>query len=278
MVHRRRAKQFRKSLKHTTSLSEQNENIVGLVFDYMQNVKLPKIPVQEVFYLRQLTLPVCCIYNTKTNQSHVNLYHEGQSKKGSNDVTSFIIKSDMKEMIPKEVNELHFFSDNCWGVKTKIVYYVKSVLLCVTPVGQNLSSNSFHWEDTPTIFWDRSFSTIKRPIKNKIGFLLIRKCAVTSWKLVVNSSKKSPCTVTLVETKMMIDYSSWWPTIYKKTVVSNETKNLPRQEKQSLVISKFYYFEYSRLEKGVLKASMYIRSGAFIGLHTFDLRKAQCLL
>lgn len=69
MVHRRRAKQFHKSLKHTTELSEQNEIIVGLVFDYMLNVKLPKIPVQEVFYLRQLTLQVFCIYNTKTIQS-----------------------------------------------------------------------------------------------------------------------------------------------------------------------------------------------------------------
>lgn len=81
----------------------------------------------------------------------------------------------------------------------------------------------------------------------------------------------------LVETDMIVDYSSWWPTIYKRTVVSNETKNLPRQEKQSLVISKFHYFVYSHLEKGVVKASMFIRSGPFITLHTFNLRKAQCL-
>lgn len=101
MVHRRRAKQFHKSLKLTTELSDKNENIVGLVFDYMQNVDLAKIPMQEVFYLRQLTLQVFCIYNTMTKQSHFYLYHEDQAKKVSNDVNSFIIKSYMKEMVSK---------------------------------------------------------------------------------------------------------------------------------------------------------------------------------
>lgn len=85
------------------------------------------------------------------------------------------------------------------------------------------------------------------------------------------------CTVTLVDTDMIIDYSSWWPTFYKKTVVSNETGHLPREEKQSLVISKFYYFQYSKFEKGIVKASMFITTGAFQDLHTFNLKKAQCL-
>lgn len=132
MVHRRRAKQFHKSLKLTTELSEQKENIVGLVFDYMQNVDLPKIPMQEVFYLHQLTIQVFCIYNTMTKQSHFYLYHEGQAKKGSNDVTSFIIKSYMKEIVPKEVNELHLFLDNCWGQNKNRILCQVCLALCDT--------------------------------------------------------------------------------------------------------------------------------------------------
>lgn len=107
-------------------------NIVGLVFDYMQNVDLPKIPMQEVFYLRQLTLQVFCIYNTKTKQSHFYLYHEGQAKKGGNDVASFIIKSYIKEMVPKEVNELHFFLDNCCGQNINRILCKVCLALCDT--------------------------------------------------------------------------------------------------------------------------------------------------
>lgn len=131
MVHRGRTKQFHKSFKHTNELSEQNENIVGLVFDYMQNVHLTKISVQEVFYLHQLT-QVFCIYNTKTKQSHFYLYHERQAKKGSNDVTSFIIKSYMKEIVPKEVNELHLFLDNCWGQNKNRILCQVCLALCDT--------------------------------------------------------------------------------------------------------------------------------------------------
>lgn len=128
MVHRRRAKQFHKSLKHTTDLSEQNENIVGLVFDYMQNVDLPKIPMQEVVYLRQLTLQVFCIYNTKTKQSHFTFTMKVKQR---NDVTSFIINY-IKEMVPKEVNELHLFSDNCWGQNKNRTLCKVCLALCDT--------------------------------------------------------------------------------------------------------------------------------------------------
>lgn len=132
--------------KHTTELSEQNKNIVGLVFDYMQNVDLPKIPVQEVFYLRQLTLQSFVFIIQRLNN---HIFTFTMKVKQRNDVTSFIINY-IKEMVPIEVNELHLFSDNCWG-QNKTANYVKFVLLCVKPVSPKLSSNSFHWEDTPTI-------------------------------------------------------------------------------------------------------------------------------
>ena len=38
MVHMRRAKQFTSALNETTKKSKENENILGLVFDFMQNV------------------------------------------------------------------------------------------------------------------------------------------------------------------------------------------------------------------------------------------------
>jgi len=48
----------------------------------MQNIQIPKIPVQELFYLRQLTVSVFCITNIKANTSSLYIYDEGEEKKG----------------------------------------------------------------------------------------------------------------------------------------------------------------------------------------------------
>lgn len=114
MVHMRRAKQFTSALNETTKKSKENENILGLVFDFMQNVSLPKIPVQEIFYLRQLTVNVFCIFNTKTDLAHYYIYHEGQAHKGPDEVASFLLDY-IKNHVPETVTVLHLFSDNCPG-------------------------------------------------------------------------------------------------------------------------------------------------------------------
>lgn len=90
VVHMRRANKFTTVLNETTKKSKENENIRGLVFDYMQNVSLPKIPVQEIFYLRQLTVNVLCVYKTKTNLAHYYIYHEGHAHMGPDEVASFL--------------------------------------------------------------------------------------------------------------------------------------------------------------------------------------------
>lgn len=59
--------------------------MLSIAFDYMQNISLPFIPVQDTFYLRQLTLNVFCIHN------------------------------DYLQSVPEEYTEVHVFSDNWNG-------------------------------------------------------------------------------------------------------------------------------------------------------------------
>lgn len=72
---------------------------------------------------------------------------------------------------------------------------------------------------------------------------------------------------------MIIGCSTWWPTYYKKSTQSLETRHLPRNEKVQLNISKYHYFEYSHEHKGVVKTSEFIRSTGFQSLNTFILKK-----
>lgn len=67
IIHKRRANKFYKKQKEM--IQNADENTVVLSFDYMQNLPLPKIPVQEVFYMRQLWLNVFCVHNMKTKKA-----------------------------------------------------------------------------------------------------------------------------------------------------------------------------------------------------------------
>lgn len=91
IVHKRRAsKFFSKAKEITAKRQEHGSTIMGLSFDYMQNLPLPVVPVQKVFYFRQLWVYEFCVHNIKTAKATFCSYHEGQALKGPNEVTSFL--------------------------------------------------------------------------------------------------------------------------------------------------------------------------------------------
>lgn len=51
IVHKRRSSKFYKKFEEIKNLGIDTPNVTGLAFDYMQNLALPFIPVQEMFYL-----------------------------------------------------------------------------------------------------------------------------------------------------------------------------------------------------------------------------------
>jgi hypothetical protein len=49
----------------------------GKTFDYMQNILLPQIPLQEVFYYRQRLIHEFCNRDMKNNKTSFYSYREG---------------------------------------------------------------------------------------------------------------------------------------------------------------------------------------------------------
>ncbi|KAJ4426185.1 hypothetical protein ANN_26994 [Periplaneta americana] len=70
-VHNRKSKQFYAALKEEflDELKGLNNNVLSLSFDYMINVSLPKVPVQDHFYLRQLTVNLFCVHDIKKHKA-----------------------------------------------------------------------------------------------------------------------------------------------------------------------------------------------------------------
>jgi len=74
----------------------------------MTNLSLPQIPVQDIYYYRQLTVCNFGVHNLSTGSMKCYVYHEREAGKGPNEVASFInqyIKNDINE----EVERLYIF-------------------------------------------------------------------------------------------------------------------------------------------------------------------------
>ena len=95
-LHLRKAEAFF-TAKKQFSISAKAGDLVCLSFDYMQNLPLPHIPTNPVFYSRQLWYNVFGIHDLGSNEVSMYTYTENQAKKGANDVTSML---------------LHYFNNN----------------------------------------------------------------------------------------------------------------------------------------------------------------------
>jgi hypothetical protein len=79
----------------------------------MQNLPLPHIPTNPVFFSRQLWYYIFGIHDLATNEAAMYTYHEGQAKKGANEVTFMLLHYLNNRALPSR--NLVLFSDGCPG-------------------------------------------------------------------------------------------------------------------------------------------------------------------
>ncbi|CAH1107089.1 unnamed protein product [Psylliodes chrysocephalus] len=265
LVHKRRSKKFYTALQESTKKSKESNNVVALAFDYIQNLQLPKIPVQDLFNLRQLTVRVFCIHNMKTDQVVYFIYHEGCGKKGPNEVCSFLYQF-IKEYIPKSVRKLRLFSDNCPG-QNKNNYLIRMCLFLKDSGRFNDIQQYFPIRGHSFLPCDRDFGNIKRKLKKVDCVNTIRQYI----KIIASSSNKHKFLIHLVDGKDIVNFKDWWLGLYKKTAISIGTsqRGTPRDRKVAFTISNFHQFSFCKNDgKGVVLAKHYING---FEKHTFYL-------
>ncbi|KAJ8968604.1 hypothetical protein NQ317_015889 [Molorchus minor] len=76
------AKKFHNKMSQIRQLRETQDDVTVLTFDFMQNLPLPHISIQEIFYLRQLWVNCFGVKNLKTNETVFYVFHEGVANKG----------------------------------------------------------------------------------------------------------------------------------------------------------------------------------------------------
>lgn len=263
IIHKRRAKKFYTALKDASV--NKDDDTVAIAFDYMQNQPLPHIPVQEVFYLRQLWVNIFCIHNLKTNDANLYLYHEGQAHKSPDEVCSFLLK--YIQTLPNTVKKLLVFSDGTGGQNKN--HAVTRFLLSLCDTGRFESiTHYFPVRGHSFMPCDRDFGSIKRVMRKTDRIFTIDQYG----ELFKRSSTRDRFTICHIQTDDILSFKSWWPTYYKKLVISDETsgRGIRREDRIAFKISSFRQFNYDSTKKGKIVAAEHI--GGLI-TNTFSLAK-----
>uniref|UniRef100_A0A1B6EE39 DUF4371 domain-containing protein n=1 Tax=Clastoptera arizonana TaxID=38151 RepID=A0A1B6EE39_9HEMI len=163
LVHKRRAKKFYNKMQEVTELCKNREDTAAIVFNYMQNLPLPFMPVQEMFYLRKLWYYVFNISDLSNKHSVFFTYSEGTDKKGPDEVCTFI-NQYIESYIPLTVKHLHVFSDACGGQNHN--HTLSRFLLALTMSGRFETINQYYPVRGHSFMpCDRTFGLLKRAIK-----------------------------------------------------------------------------------------------------------------
>lgn len=253
IVHIRRAKKFFKKLDEVKKTVKNCDDSAAICLDYMQNLELPHIPVQDVFYLRQLTVNVLSMHDLKTGKTNIYVYHEGMAKKGPNEVVSFL--NEYVESLPKEITKLYVFSDGCGGqVKNNTVV---RYLLSLTDRKRFSEINQFFpVRGHSYLPCDRDFSVIKRKIKTVDRTYTLHEYV----EQIITSSDKMNFMVTVPQTEDIYDFKSWWKPFYKKRTISESSRgrHVPKDQKVHFNISNFRHLTYNSQEKGTVYTREFI--------------------
>lgn len=246
IVHLRRAKKFYKKLEELKH--DNNNDVMAISFDFMQNLALPHLPVQDTFYLRQLTVCVFGIHNIKNGKGKYYIYHEGSCGKGANEVGSFLLH--YLESIPENIKHLHIFSDNCYGQNRN--HTIIRLLLALAHNRFESVTHYFPIRGHSYMPNDRDFAHVKKQLRTEDRVFTLKQF------IRIIARVRNAEEIVMVKQKMILDLDSWWPRFFKKNSMALETsnRNVRRQDKVTFQITKFMQFTYMR--EGVIYAQHFI--------------------
>ncbi|KAJ9593391.1 hypothetical protein L9F63_015095 [Diploptera punctata] len=196
LVHKRRAKKFYSKMENVKNICKERNDVMAIAFDFMQNMPLPFIPVQEMFYL------------------------QGEALRGPNEVCSCLL--DFINQISEEVKILYVFSDACAGQNRN--HTLTRLLATLTMNGRFSVIHQFYpIRGHSFLPCDRTFSVIKRQVRR-----LDRIYSPNQYDDIIRNARKlnPPYEVKRLLNNQVLNFKGWWPQYFKKTCKDIENKNL----------------------------------------------------
>ncbi|XP_054287369.1 uncharacterized protein LOC129003147 [Macrosteles quadrilineatus] len=252
LVHKKRSNKFYKSISETKDYCASHKNALLLCFDYCANISLPTLPVQDVYYLRQLSVYPFAIHNSNNDSATFYLYHQGVAAKGCNEVCSFIQKY-INDNVPANVDELYLYSDNCTGQNKNhtmirfLQYLIDSGRFKKIVYRLPIRGHSY-------LPCDRVFGVVKRKLRRCDRYYTVKEVT----EMIISASVQGKFTVDLVDKDDILDFQKWWPNFYKKSTFSEETKTEKRGKREYFTITSYHEFSFHHSKKGQVVVSDFI--------------------
>lgn len=231
---------FFKELKEKTALCKHNDEVEVLTFDFQQNLPLPKVPVGEAFYKRQLWTYNFCIHSGKTNKAHFYLYDETTARKSPNEVVSFLYHY-ITNILPQNVTILYLFSDNA-AAQNKNSTMVQFLYLLVRTMSIKKVVHRFPEPGHSFLPCDRCFGVIEKFLRRKDYVFSPQQYADY-----IKQAAKQFIPI-LVKQNMILNFSTHFDGHFKKVILS--------ANKQRFQISKYRIFEYSKEHLNHIRVSV----------------------
>lgn len=202
-LHLCKAEKFYQLKKHYRNLARQNpDDYCCISFDFMQNLPVPHIRTNEVFYAIQMWYYVFGIHNEGNDNATMYCYDETVAKKGQNDVASLLFQFLKSHKVTTK--KLILLSDGCAGqnknyVLMRFLYVLVHCLqmfesiIHIFPVrGHSFLSN------------DRDFSLIEKHKKTATVEV------PSEWDKIIKEAREKPSPYELVnvDSNMIFDVSS----------------------------------------------------------------------
>lgn len=245
MVHCKQAKKFFHKMRAIREDAQSSDSIIALSIDYMQNISLPTVPVQQTFYLRQLTVNVFSIHNLKDNSAVFFVYEESEAGKGSNEVCSLLhhYLKTYRSPKPKEECDFVLFSDSCGGQNRN--HTVMRFLSCLSGQFKSVRHYLPH-RGHSFLPNDRDFSVVKRKLKKHDRFYTTKDVI----RIIASSpqvQQRSRFEVTRVTHHDILNFKDAGFGLFKKSVICDEHKAIKQKKfkKLSFQIASFKDFEYT---------------------------------
>ncbi|XP_065210875.1 uncharacterized protein LOC135843676 [Planococcus citri] len=158
---------------------EIDSEVTVLTFDFMQNLPIPNIQTNDVFYRSQVWVYNFGVHNLGDNSSSMYVFDENNGAKGSNNVTSMLFHA-IRDL---PYRELILMADNCPGQnknRTMVLFLYMIV-------------HFFHMVPQVTIIFPVRGHTY---LPNDADFALIKKksdCETPNdWAEVIKNARKNP--------------------------------------------------------------------------------------
>lgn len=224
-VHKRQSKKFYNSLKASAKVAKENLKVLAICFDFMAVLDLPKLPVQEILYLRQLVINNFGIYNLANDCMVCYIYHEGTARKTPDDVCSFILHY-LNNFVENDTEELHLFCYNCAGQNKN--HAIIRFLMCLSEQKSFKRIKLFFpMRGHSYLPCDRGFGLIKRKLNSFDRLYTIEEYI---HKVIMTASDlPQKFTVFHVDSSLTLDFQNWFPKYYFKPRNQNHISSRKKQ-------------------------------------------------